>query len=86
MPQPKLSGMLRGQFRGLSEVKVLECLNRLERAYRCPQGFARTGEWTDKCGIYMIYANTLDSACRTSSSIALWKSDESDESIFDKCV
>jgi predicted XRE-type DNA-binding protein len=29
MPQPKLSGMLRGQFRGVSEAKMLECLNRL---------------------------------------------------------
>ena len=29
MPQPKLSGMLRGQFRGISEAKMLECLNRL---------------------------------------------------------
>jgi predicted XRE-type DNA-binding protein len=31
LPQPKLSGMLRGQFRGISEVKMLECLNRLGR-------------------------------------------------------
>jgi predicted XRE-type DNA-binding protein len=31
MPQPKLSGMLRGQFRGISETKMLECLNRLGR-------------------------------------------------------
>ena len=30
-PQPKLSGMLRGQFRGISEAKMLECLNRLGR-------------------------------------------------------
>ncbi|MES3006615.1 MAG: helix-turn-helix transcriptional regulator [Pseudomonadota bacterium] len=29
MPQPKLSGMLRGQFRGISETKMLDCLNRL---------------------------------------------------------
>lgn len=29
--QSKLSGMLRGQFRGVSEVKMLECLNRLGR-------------------------------------------------------
>ena len=27
MPQPKLSGMLRGQFRGLSQTKMIECLN-----------------------------------------------------------
>lgn len=31
MPQPKLSNMLRGQFRGISEAKMLECLNRLGR-------------------------------------------------------
>ena len=31
MPQPKLSGLLRGQFRGISEAKMLECLNRLGR-------------------------------------------------------
>lgn len=31
MPQPKLSGMLRGQFRGISEAKMLECLNKLGR-------------------------------------------------------
>ena len=29
MPQPKLSGMLRGQFRGISEAKMMDCLNRL---------------------------------------------------------
>jgi predicted XRE-type DNA-binding protein len=29
--QPKLSGMLRGQFRGISELKMIECLNRLGR-------------------------------------------------------
>lgn len=29
--QPKLSGMLRGQFRGISEAKMLDCLNRLGR-------------------------------------------------------
>ena len=31
MPQPRLSGMLRGQFRGISEAKMLECMNRLGR-------------------------------------------------------
>ncbi|ELI8163617.1 TPA: helix-turn-helix domain-containing protein [Yersinia enterocolitica] len=29
MTQPKLSNMLRGQFRGISEAKMLECLTRL---------------------------------------------------------
>ncbi len=31
MTQPKLSGLLRGQFRGISEAKMLECLTRLGR-------------------------------------------------------
>ena len=31
IPQPKLSGMLRGQFRGISETKMLDCMNRLGR-------------------------------------------------------
>ncbi len=31
MPQPKLSNMIRGQFRGISETKMLECLTRLGR-------------------------------------------------------
>jgi len=31
IPQPKLSKMLRGQFRGISETKMLECLTRLGR-------------------------------------------------------
>jgi predicted XRE-type DNA-binding protein len=29
MPQPKVSLLLRGQFRGISEAKMLECLARL---------------------------------------------------------
>ena len=31
MPQPKVSLMLRGQFRGISEAKMLDCLARLGR-------------------------------------------------------
>lgn len=31
MTQPKLSCMLRGQFRGISESKMIDCLNRLGR-------------------------------------------------------
>lgn len=31
MPQPKLSAMLRGQFRGVSEAKMMECITRLGR-------------------------------------------------------
>ncbi len=29
--QPKLSGLLRGQFRGVSETKMMECLTKLGR-------------------------------------------------------
>jgi len=31
MTQPKLSAMLRGQFRGISESKMIDCLNQLGR-------------------------------------------------------
>lgn len=31
IPQPKLSGLLRGKFQGISEAKMIECLNRLGR-------------------------------------------------------
>ena len=31
MPQPKLSEMLRGKFRGISQAKMIDCLNRLGR-------------------------------------------------------
>lgn len=31
MTQPKLSSLLRGQFRGVSEAKLMECLTRLGR-------------------------------------------------------
>jgi predicted XRE-type DNA-binding protein len=29
IPQPKLSALLRGQFRGISQAKMIGCLNRL---------------------------------------------------------
>jgi predicted XRE-type DNA-binding protein len=41
MPQPKLSGMLRGQFRGISETKMLNCLMRLGRDVKIVVGPAR---------------------------------------------
>jgi predicted XRE-type DNA-binding protein len=34
IPQPKLSKMLRGQFRGISEAKMLDCLTKLGRDIR----------------------------------------------------
>ena len=41
MPQPKLSGMLRGQFRGISEAKMINCLTRLGRDVTIVVGPAR---------------------------------------------
>ena len=41
MPQPKLSGLLRGQFRGISEAKMLSCLTRLGRDVHIVVGPAR---------------------------------------------
>ena len=42
IPQPKLSNMLRGQFRGISETKMLECLTRLGRNVRIVVSRSRT--------------------------------------------
>lgn len=39
--QPKLSGLLRGQFRGISEAKMLDCLARLGREVRIVVGPTR---------------------------------------------
>lgn len=41
LPQPKLSGLLRGEFRGVSEAKMLVCLTRLGRDVRIVVGPAR---------------------------------------------
>jgi predicted XRE-type DNA-binding protein len=41
IPQPKLSRMLRGQFRGISEAKMLVCLTRLGRDIRIVIGQER---------------------------------------------
>lgn len=41
MTQPKLSKMLRGQFRGISEAKILDCLTRLGRDVQIVVGPAR---------------------------------------------
>jgi len=38
LPQPKLSGLLRGQFRGVSQAKMLACLTRLGRDIRIVVG------------------------------------------------
>ena len=41
IPQTKLSGLLRGQFRGVSEAKMMDCLARLGRDIRIIVGPAR---------------------------------------------
>lgn len=41
LPQPKVSALLKGQFRGVSESKMLECLARLGRDVRIVVGPAR---------------------------------------------
>ena len=38
LTQPKLSKMLRGQFRGISEMKMMDCLVRLGRAVKSVVG------------------------------------------------
>ena len=38
MTQPKLSKMLRGQFRGISEMKMMDCLVRLGRPVKIVVG------------------------------------------------
>ena len=42
IPQPKLSGLLRGQFRGISEAKMMDCLAKLGRDVRIVIGPAGT--------------------------------------------
>lgn len=50
IPQPKLSGLLRGQFRGISEAKMMDSLAKLGRDIRIVVGPARraSGEGTVK--------------------------------------
>jgi predicted XRE-type DNA-binding protein len=45
LTQPKLSKMLRGQFRGISEMKMMDCLVRLGRAVKIVVG--PEGQTTD---------------------------------------
>lgn len=41
LPQPKLSRLLRGQFRGISEAKMMSCLIKLGRDIRIVVGPAK---------------------------------------------
>lgn len=54
LTQPKLSGMLRGQFRGISEVKMLDCLARLGLDVRIVIGPAHQMATTK--GIAVVFA------------------------------
>ena len=54
MTQPKLSKMLRGQFRGISEAKMLECLARLGRNVQIVVGPARHND--DSGQIEVVFA------------------------------
>lgn len=44
IPRPKLSNLLRGKFRGISETKMLECLARLGSHVQIVVGPAEAGE------------------------------------------
>jgi predicted XRE-type DNA-binding protein len=45
MTQPKLSNMLRGQFRGISEIKMMDCLVRLGRGVKIVVGPEGNVSW-----------------------------------------
>jgi predicted XRE-type DNA-binding protein len=49
--QPKLSGLLRGQFMGVSEAKLLDCLANLGRDVRIVVGPARSGSETGRISV-----------------------------------
>lgn len=51
MTQPKLSNMLRGQFRGISESKMLDCLTRLGRDVQIVVGPARRAASTGRVAV-----------------------------------
>ncbi|MGA7815208.1 helix-turn-helix domain-containing protein [Caballeronia sp.] len=56
MTQPKLSNMLRGQFRGISESKMLDCLARLGRDVKIVVGPARRSAKAGR--IEVVFAGT----------------------------
>jgi predicted XRE-type DNA-binding protein len=51
IPQSKLSKMLRGQFRGISEAKMLDCLIRLGRNVQIVVGPARSAPALGHVGV-----------------------------------
>jgi predicted XRE-type DNA-binding protein len=54
MPQPKLSGMLRGQFRGISEAKMLESLNQLGRDVQIVVGKPSRSRTTGRTSVVFV--------------------------------
>jgi predicted XRE-type DNA-binding protein len=50
MPQPKVSLLLRGQFRGISEAKMLECPARLGRTLTSWSSPHAAGPWRARLG------------------------------------
>ena len=54
MTQPKLSKMLRGQFRGISEAKMLECLARLGRHVQIVAGPDRHNDGTGHIEVVFV--------------------------------
>ena len=56
MTQPKLSNLLRGQFRGISESKMLDCLARLGRDVKIVVGPARRSAKAGR--VEVVFAGT----------------------------
>lgn len=56
VPQSKLSKMLRGQFRGVSETKMLDCLTRLGRDVQIVVGPARRINTTTAGRVAVVFA------------------------------
>lgn len=54
IPQPKLSKMLRGQFRGISETKMLDCLVRLGRNVQIVVGPARRAVSSGRLAVVFV--------------------------------
>ena len=52
--QPKLSKMLRGQFRGISETKMLDCLARLGRDVQIVVGPARRSASAGRVAVVFV--------------------------------
>ena len=65
LPQSKLSKMLRGQFRGVSETKMLDCLTRLGRDVQIVVGPARRAISAGRVAV--VFAQTAPTRLRRNS-------------------